>query len=527
MVTGVGAIALLFLAFLAVTTVMMPGVMRFARLIDAVDRGGYRKVFEGAMPLLGGLGIAVPFITGAIASSAAGYYIIAHWDWVLERYPDHFNFLMNLATSRRDLLTIAIGGAGILALGLIDDTRGMRPRYKLLGQLAIALFVCFSGHVFTTLTVPFVGVVDFGVYGGRLLTLLWIAGLINAFNLVDGIDGLAGGIAFIAALALLMLSIIQANLFVAMASAAIAGSLLGFLFYNFPPARIFMGDTGSMFIGYALATMSLMGAQKSETAAILFAPMLALGLPVFETFISIIRRYISGVPVFAGDNRHTHHRLLLKGFSPRGAVLTLCGAEFMLAGAAVLSALISDSSPLAYAPYAVYFGTLGALLWVAEYGRPEALKTLAKRRQRNRVFQTLGRYAAVRLNDVKRPVDAGLLLEVCRQELGLRHLEIHFPDESQWVVPAVGAENAPASRERLRVKSSEDEDIILWYAFHGEVDGDLRQDVSSCLAAIFDGFRLRDQDPNQEAPKTPPTKKPDPNAARFTGEGRLGLRDHP
>jgi UDP-GlcNAc:undecaprenyl-phosphate GlcNAc-1-phosphate transferase len=511
------------MAYLAVTFVLTPGVMRFARHIDAVDRGGYRKVFEGAMPLLGGLGIAIPFILGALACGVGGYLVIGNWQWVQANYREHFDVLLTLAGGRQDLITIAIGGVGIIAIGLVDDTRGLRPKWKLLAQVGVALFVCFAGHVFTKLTIPFLGVVDFGVMGGRLLTMLWIVGLINAFNLVDGIDGLASGIAFIASMALLALSIIQGNIFVAMVSAALAGSLLGFLYFNFPPARIFLGDTGSMFIGYALATASLMGAQKSETAAILFAPMLALGLPVFETFISIVRRYINGVPVFTGDNRHTHHRLLLKGLTQRAAVLTLCGAEFLLAGAAVMSALIPDTSPFVWTPYFIYFATLGALLWMAEYGRPEALKTIAERRQRNRIHQTFGRYAAMRLNEGPRHIDRNLLLELCRQELGLRYLEAVFPDETRWCVSIHAA--TPASRERLRVKSSDDEDIIIWYAFLGEASANQRQDVSSCLATIFDGLNLSVETP---APATPDADgTADAPSVPYSAKGKLGLHDHP
>lgn len=506
MPVSIYAIAIVFAACLVATVLLTPGVMRFARLVGAVDRGGYRKIFEGAMPLLGGLGVAIPFIFGSLACSVLGFIVIANWSTFFSAYPDHFNTLMTLAGYREDLIAIAIGGLAILAVGIVDDTRGLRPRYKLLGQAGVGLIVCTSGHVFTTLDVPLLGVIDLGPTFGPLFTMLWVVGLINAFNLVDGMDGLASGIAFIAALALLALSIIQGNILVAFASAALAGSLLGFLYFNFHPARIFLGDTGSMFLGYTLAAMSLVGAQKAETAAILVAPLLALGLPVFETFVSIIRRYIAGVPLFAGDNRHTHHRLLLKGFSQSVAVLILCGAELFLAAAAVLSALIPNGSPLGFLPFVMYGVTLGTLLWLAEYGRPQTLKAISHRRQRNRIFQTFGRYASLRLNDPAAHVDTPNILALARQELGLRQLEIVFIDGNRWlsVDPSFEGMGTSAARERLRVKSSTEEDILLWYTFIAEPDENLRQDVSACLAAIFNGLKV----PGTTGKEAAPAKRP-------------------
>ncbi|MFP4501486.1 MAG: glycosyltransferase family 4 protein [Candidatus Hydrogenedentota bacterium] len=500
MLTTTTAIVLLFIGFLVVTAALMPGVMLFARTIGAIDRGGYRKIYKGAMPLLGGLGIAVPFIAAGLGSGLLGYFVISHWQWVVENYPAQFNLLMNLAGNRHELLTMTIGAVGIIGIGVIDDSRGLRPRWKLLGQTAVALFICASGYAFTKLTIPFWGSVDLGFMGGHLLTMLWVIGLINAFNLVDGTDGLAGGIAFIAAIALLMLSLIQANPLVALASAALAGSLLAFLGYNFPPARIFLGDTGSMFLGYALAVMSLLGAQKAETAAILFAPMLVLGLPVFETLVSIIRRYLNGVPVFAGDNRHTHHRLLIKGFTPAGVVLTLCGAEFCLAATAVLAALIPDESAWAWTPYIGYFATLLGLIWIAEYGRPQTVGNIMERRNRNRIYQALGKYAALRLNDAQRPVEPHLLLELCRQELGLSRIVVDMPEHTQWAAPPdAGAQTPPtrAHQECLHLKSSQDEDIVITYCYTRPPDTNLHQDVTACLAAIFNGLHLDEAAPGE------------------------------
>jgi UDP-GlcNAc:undecaprenyl-phosphate GlcNAc-1-phosphate transferase len=367
----------------------------------------------------------------------------------------------------------------------------MRARWKLLGQIAIALYVFMSGYTITTVSIPLVGALELGAGTGGLLTMLWVVGLINAFNLIDGIDGLAAGTALIGAAALVALSVIQENAYVTCAGAALAGSLLAFLPYNFPPARIFLGDTGSMFLGYALAMMSLLGAQKSEAAVIILAPMLALGLPIFETLVSIARRYAGGAPVFVGDNRHTHHRLLRKGYSQRRVVLTLYGTGLLLAAAAIMSASIRENSAWSWCSYAVYLGTLVCIAWLAGYLRPTTLKKVIERRHRNKVFQALARYAALRLNASMGSVETNLLLELCRRELGLRHIEVRMKSGGRLMVSTDGMEDdrTQASQEELLVKSSEGQDILICYEFTHAPDPERRQDVSSCLARIFDGMR--------------------------------------
>jgi len=194
-----------------------------------VDRGGYRKVFEGAMPLLGGLGVALPLLALGLAVSAVGYFVVGNWQWVAQHYPEHFNSLYSLASERKDYAILSIGGLAILALGLLDDTRGMRARYKLLGQVAVAAFVCAAGYTLTTVSIPIAGTIELGCVLGGLLTVFWIIGMINAFNLIDGVDGLASGIALVGVIALVILSIIQNNIYVTLVGSALAGSLLGFL----------------------------------------------------------------------------------------------------------------------------------------------------------------------------------------------------------------------------------------------------------------------------------------------------------
>jgi len=491
------AAAALFAGSLLAAFTLVPVVQWFARKVGAVDRGGYRKVFEGAMPLLGGLAIAVPMLILGLVVAFFGYLTFDYganglWGWVERNYPQYFHPALSIASYRMQCLVLAAGAVGIIAVGLVDDTRGMRARYKLAGQVAVALFVSVCGFAVSNISLPFVGNIDLGMPLGILLTAFWIVGLINAFNLIDGIDGLASGIAFVGAVSLVVLSVIQGNAFVTFAGAALAGGLLAFLCFNFPPARIFLGDTGSMFIGYTLAALSLVGAQKSEAAVILVAPILALSFPIFETLISIVRRYLRGVPIFMGDNHHTHHRLLSKGYSQPRVVLTLYSVALFLATSAILAALAPDGSIWSLCSYALFFGTLVYIAWLAGYLRPTTFRRIAERRRRNRVLHSLSAYANLCLNGRGRAVKTDLLLAICRHELGLVHLEIQR--ENGACLMASTADSHPDSatepKERLRVKSSDDEDIFIFFAYDDTPDEHRRHDVNACLAAIFDQLML-------------------------------------
>lgn len=475
------------------TVVLVPGVMRFAQWIGAVDRGGYRKVFQGQMPLLGGLGIAIPLGILGLASSVAGYLILGNWMWLAGEYsPQYFDLIFSFASIREECLVLTLGSVGILLLGIVDDTKGMRARYKLLGQVTVATFLCLGGFGIDTVGLPLLGAIELGPILGTLFTIFWVVGMINAFNLIDGIDGLASGIAFVGVAAMVALGLLQQNPFVTFAGAAMAGCLLGFLCYNFPPARIFLGDTGSMFLGYMLAAMTLMGSQKYETAVILFTPMLALSFPIFETLISIIRRYLRGVPVFMGDSHHTHHRLLSKGYSQPRVVLTLYGVAVLLAAAAILATVIPEKSPWAFTPYALFALTLVSIAWLADYLRPTTFRRIIERRKRNRVYHALAHYASLCLNGNGRATKIDLLLDLCCHELGLLHIELQLDSGTVLMASSAAPEthDAPRVQERLRVKSSDDKNIFIFFAFEHVPDENRRNDVNACLAGIFDQLML-------------------------------------
>jgi len=496
-------ILVIFAVNVVATAVLTPVFMMVARRVGAVDRGGYRKTRRGEIPLLGGLSIAVPLLTLSISTTIAGQLILRNWRWVWRNYEDFFDPLFSIAAARGAYTTFALGGIIIVLLGVADDLKALRARWKLLGQVVVALFLCLAGNTITNISLPWIGPVELGLGVGGIVTMMWVVGLINAFNLIDGIDGLAAGIAFVGAAALAVLGFMQDNMGVAIAGAALMGSLLGFLMYNFPPAKVFLGDTGSMFLGYTLALMTLQGAQKSEAAVILLAPMMALGLPVFETLTSIARRYLRGVPIFAGDNRHIHHRFLNMGYSQPRVVLTLCGAALSLAFAAILSAILPQDSRWTLLPYGLYAGTLLYIASLAGYLRPSAIESTFKSRERNRIFQAFGRYAALRVSVSLREETRLALFKLCRHELGLQCLEIRIASGAcLWKSSeTTGTEEC---REQLHVKSADDQDLLIRYEFAHHPDETERQDVAACLAAIFDQLRIESPVLNPNSRVSPP-----------------------
>lgn len=235
----------------------------------------------------------------------------------------------------KTLFTIVAGAAGMFGLGLVDDLRPMRARYKLATQVAIALAACALGVRFDVVTLPFLGAFDMAPWFSVAITVTWLVGITNAFNLIDGLDGLAGGVALFALAALFIVSVLFGHTGAAVTAVILAGATIGFLRFNFPPATIFLGDSGSLFVGFMLAGLSLAAAQKIPGQVSIVIPIVALGLPILDTALTIVRRFLRLQPIFSPDRGHIHHRLLGRGHSPRNVAFLLyiaCGL-FSTAGA--------------------------------------------------------------------------------------------------------------------------------------------------------------------------------------------------
>lgn len=264
-----------------------------------------RKIHCVPIPRLGGIAIYLAFFLPLLA--------VFFSDSVApELFTQHIDMLASVfATSTL-----------VFAIGVYDDVRGATVLQKLFVQSAAAVMIYFLGFKIELISVPFAGSVSPGIFGFPL-TILWIVGVTNALNFIDGIDGLACGVGFFSISTMFILSLYLHRPLTAFFAAALAGGLFGFSFYNFAPASIFMGDSGSLFIGFIIAVISLHSSQKSSTAVVLLIPMVALGVPIADTLLAIIRRLGNGHSPFVADKEHIHHRLLRMGLSSRQVTLML------------------------------------------------------------------------------------------------------------------------------------------------------------------------------------------------------------
>lgn len=279
-----------------------------------------RRIHKHPIPRLGGLAIFYGFIVSVLS-------------------------FIQLDTSIRGII---LGSLIIVILGVADDVKQLGPRIKLVVQIVAALVVVFHGVRIDFLTNPNIfsnnELISLGMWSIPI-TVIWIVGVTNAVNLVDGLDGLATGICSIASISLLFISLLVGEHTIGLLTAAIAGSCLGFLPYNFNPAKIFMGDTGSTFLGFVLASVSVEGLFKGYAVISFAVPLLILGLPIFDTGYAILRRLFNGKPIMQADRGHLHHRLIDAGFSQKQTVVIL----YIVSGILGISAVVLTGSGVARA----------------------------------------------------------------------------------------------------------------------------------------------------------------------------------
>lgn len=293
--------------------VLTPLVIRMAVAWEMFDPPHEdRRVHTEPLPRIGGVGVFAAMGAGLLVTALASLVGIEV-----------------LSGPRSFFFGALFGGGIIFATGLVDDIRGLRPGVKFAAQLLAASVVYSFGFRVETLGV---GSTEFTLGWFALpVTILWIVGVTNAFNLIDGLDGLATGIALVALATTLTVSLALGNHEVSLLCVALLGALLGFLRYNFNPARIFLGDSGSLFVGFMLAVLSVYGSQKSATAILAVVPVFALAIPLLDTSLAILRRLLRGIPVSQADGRHIHHRLLALGLTHRSAVIVLYVVASVLA----------------------------------------------------------------------------------------------------------------------------------------------------------------------------------------------------
>lgn len=299
-----------FLVALAASILVTPVAIRLAPKIGAVDIPlDNRRMHTKTMPRFGGLAI--------FAGSTTAMLIFLKFD--------------------PRVVTIVMGGVLIYILGVIDDIKHLSAKVKFLGQTFVALIMYVNGIRIEFLT-NFLGEGNsqLGDVLCFIITMVWIVGITNTVNLIDGLDGLAAGTAAIASLCIAYTAYIHGTYLAAGAMLALAGATLGFLPYNFYPAKIFMGDGGSLYLGFMLATLSVLGTVKSATLVTMIIPVLVLGVPIFDTFFAIFRRFVNKRPIMEADKGHLHHRLMKLGYGQRRATLMLYGITAIMGVAAVL-----------------------------------------------------------------------------------------------------------------------------------------------------------------------------------------------
>lgn len=234
------------------------------------------------------------------------------------------------AFSEKTLLTILLPASLVFLLGVYDDLHGVGPYFKFAVQAVAATMLFVGGLQILDLPVLF-GSRHLPWFVGLPLTILWVLAITNAFNLIDGLDGLAAGSALFSTLVAFVVALLGGQSLVTVTAIALAGAILGFLRYNFNPATIFLGDSGSLFIGFLLSALALEGAQKAPTIVAVAIPVVSFGLPILETSLSILRRWISGRPVFTADREHIHHKLLQHGLTHRQVVIVLYAVSAVFA----------------------------------------------------------------------------------------------------------------------------------------------------------------------------------------------------
>lgn len=315
----------LFILSLSLSLFLTPVVRRLATRLNWLDiPRDYRRVHTVPIPRLGGIAIFL-----SVALTLATLPLI---DNLVTK---------NLKGYSKNLVAVMASSTLVFLFGIFDDLFGSKAKWKFLAQTLGGALLYFLGGRIEALSVPFAGTVTLPPVLGFGLTLVWVVGISNAFNLIDGIDGLAAGAGLFAALVMLAVSFLLGNVFVTLVTLVIAGALIGFLRYNFNPASIFLGDSGSLFIGFTLAALSVTSSQKASTVVAVAIPLMAFGLPVIDTGFTLIRRFISGKPLFEGDREHIHHKLLDRGWSQRRVAFVLYGVCALFGMLALL--FVSDN----------------------------------------------------------------------------------------------------------------------------------------------------------------------------------------
>jgi UDP-GlcNAc:undecaprenyl-phosphate/decaprenyl-phosphate GlcNAc-1-phosphate transferase len=408
-----------FAAAMLVSVLLTPLVRKYAIGVGVVDLPGERRVHEHAIPRLGGLAIV------------AGFFVSLLGVFVAESAVAQLFLLHPLRP-----IGLAIGGLFICAAGVLDDVRGVRAWHKLAAQCIAGVIAYLCGFRIDAIALPFFGNLDMGVFG-LFVTTFWIVAIINAINLIDGLDGLAGGVAFFACVTNFVVGFINQDPIVLLLSASLGGAVLGFLLFNFNPASIFMGDSGSMFLGYVLATTSILGnSVKSSTTVALLVPLVALGLPIMDTLLAMVRRFLERRSIFSADRSHIHHQLLAMGLTHRRAVLILYGLSILFTASSIVVS-IGRNAAVGAALVLITVAVIGVIRALGNFDvalrrwrRSERTRTPALERLRYGVPAVLSR-----LGDTRELREITGVFRDFAELAGLEIIELSNPGELALLAP--------------------------------------------------------------------------------------------
>jgi len=462
------AYAVIFCLAFTSAVLLAPVVRLVAVRTGAMDLpDGGRKRHPKATPRLGGLVIA-----GAIFAASAAYLIMA------PRVTDL------IFTSPQGIAGFVAGLVIILGVGVWDDVRGVRPRTKLAFQ-TLAVVICFAAGY--RVEFPFIRGGDYWLLS-LPVTWFWLVACINAMNLVYGMDGLASGVAFFAGSVIFVLAAVYAKYPVALLSAAMLGSVVGFLMYNFHPAVMFLGDSGSLLLGYLIAIFAITASLKSHATVALLIPILALGLPIMDTLLAILRRWSRRLPVSRADREHIHHKLLELGFSHRGAVAVLYAACLALAVGA-LAVATASSHVVGLVMGGLFVGTVAAVRWVGAHEMAAFLRRLGEglRAPGGERLEAAAKKSSFWLAHARTYEEVLKALEPVLDELGAARAEIRAAGGQQLAAVALsGRESEGAFEESFTLEDGK----IVVLAVEGvgrraaHLPGAVRDALNTSLRAV-------------------------------------------
>jgi UDP-GlcNAc:undecaprenyl-phosphate/decaprenyl-phosphate GlcNAc-1-phosphate transferase len=481
---------LLFAVAFMGCVLVTPLVTRIATWLGAIDRPDqFRRIHKGATPRLGGLGLAFGLIV-SIASAVLGGYL---QDWA--EYP---RWIVTL-------VPIGLAAMIVLAVGVVDDTREMGPRVKLLGQASAVLVLYFGGiridsvtlmHLTIPLDQPsFTLPMPWGpgisvALPGLMVTMLWFLACMNIWNLIDGMDGLASGVGLLVSGTLALVAIWLENPTVAILAAALAGGLAGFLLYNWHPACIFLGDSGSLLIGLLIGIVGVQGSLKEGATISILFPILAMGLPITDTAMAIFRRWVRNLPLSSADRRHVHHLLIGLGLGPRQAAALLYCFSAGLCGV-VLIGVVSKNEFLA-----VVMGISGCLAFLLILtSRKDELATLradlASRMARGKQERFAAKVtweAIQRIELCETPGGTFDIMKAATRKLGCELLSLDCRRDGRVVfqggagvgvaAPDPWGESGPLSGPMATFRLSSGRDLLLVASLHQDADSTLAADIA-------------------------------------------------